>query len=1068
MPEATNLTPSTERATQDELIRKIRENLPEYKYIGNLKDGYHTCIIEDTLLAYLESTGNSSADAKNAIRDLRNAVGQCTSFSNLRQHSEEVYSLLRYGAQVAQVGTTYKTVEFIDWKHPDNNSYQLAEEVTVKANGAEHDSRRPDVVLYVNGIALAVIELKKSSVSVSEGIRQNYRNQQDDNIPQFFATIQFAMAGNPSEGLFYGTTCTSEKFYLKWKEPVGSLADNEKQPETFASEAGLLNRSVLQMVEPSRMLEFIHDLVVYDGGVKKVARPNQYFALKAAQPRIKAKDSGIIWHSQGSGKSLTMVWLAQWIRENVENARVVIITDRDELDKQITNGLRNSRLLASGLPDKFYHAESRNDLLTKLNSADPWLITTLIHKFGVSGTSTQTADYKKGNRSPEKVMLEIAENLEANFPNFKAKGNIFVFVDECHRTQGGVMNRAMKKIMGENVMLIGFTGTPLLKRSSKDSAMSSQQNFGRYIHTYRFNEAVEDGVVLDLRYEARDVDQHINNENALDQLFEKTTRRLSSMAKADIQSRWSELQKLYSSRERMERIVADILFDMDMKPALQQGYGNAMLVCDSVYQAYQYWNIFRNNGFKDHCAVVSSYEPTDPNLSEGFTGEKQTEEEKKYKWAKEMMGDMSPEAFEEWAKDQFVNHPASMKLLIVCDKLLTGFDAPSATYLYLDKKVVEHTLFQAICRVNRVNGENKLFGYIVDYRRLFEFIEGAIRDYTTGKTEDNPEGEKLWDPEDIDKIMKDRMTELKKELEDAFEQIAMLTEEVAMPKELEDYCEYFCYPREASEDEQVTYIENRLPLRVNLYNAIKSLERIYADMATDIDLVYTVDEAQSKYEKVRFYEQLRIALMLRSGDSVDLKVYDAEMRALIDRYVSADASEMIDDLSDVSFLNMIQREIDGEGDNKKRCGGERGSAEAIGHNTRARINRSRNSNANLYERLSKRLKKLLEDMRNAKIEYAEFLKQIKKINEELINGGLISDPRLDNMAKKALYDNLGEDADLALEIYDLISVNVSQGFRTNLTFQAVLKRKISKRLEGTEFSAQAIFDIAMAHPEIWT
>lgn len=1067
MSEAATLIASTERATQDELIRKIMENLHEYEYIGNLKEGYHTCLIEDTLRTYLVSAGNSGTDADQAIRELRTAVGQCTSFSSLRQNSEAVYSLLRYGAQIAQIGSTYKTVEFIDWKHPENNSYQLAEEVTVKANGAEHDSRRPDVVLYVNGIALAVIELKKSSVSVAEGIRQNYRNQQDENIPQFFATIQLAMAGNPSEGLFYGTTCTSEKFYLKWKEPVGTLADDEKQPETFATESGLLNRSVLQMVEPSRMLEFIHDLVVYDGGVKKVARPNQYFALKAAQPRIKAKDSGIIWHSQGSGKSLTMVWLAQWIRENVENARVVIITDRDELDKQITNGLRNSRLLAAGLPDKFYHAESRNDLLNKLDSADPWLITTLIHKFGVSGTGSQTEDYKKGKRSPEKVMLEIAENLEANFPNFRAKGNIFVFIDECHRTQGGVMNRAMKKIMGENVMLIGFTGTPLLKKSSKENSMSSQQNFGRYIHTYRFNEAVEDGVVLDLRYEARDVDQHINNENALDQLFEKTTRRLSSMAKADIQARWTELQKLYSSKERMERIVADILYDMDMKPALQQGYGNAMLVCDSIYQAYQYWNIFRNNGFKDHCAVVSSYEPTDPSLGDGFTGERLTEEERKYKWAKEMMGDMSPEAFEEWAKDQFVNHPASMKLLIVCDKLLTGFDAPSATYLYLDKKVVEHTLFQAICRVNRVNGESKLFGYIVDYRKLFEYIEGAIRDYTTGSSEDNPEGGKEWDPKEIEKLMKDRMNELKKELEDAFEQIAMLTEEVKEPKDLEDYCEYFCYPRDASDDEQVTCIENRLPLRVNLYNAIKRLERIYADMATDIDMVYTADEAQAQYEKVRFYEQLRIALMLRSGDSVDLKIYDAEMRALIDRYVSADASEMIDDLSDVSFLNMIQREIDGDGDNKKRCGGERGSAEAIGHNTRARINRARNSNANLYERLSKRLKKLLEDMRNARIEYAEFLMEIKKINEELISGGLINDPRLDNIAKKALYDNLGEDADLALEMYDLISNNAPQGFRSNLAFQAVLKRKIAKRLEGTGFDAQAIFDIAYAHPEIW-
>jgi len=1067
MPDASNHISGTERTTQDELIEKILQFIPQYQYLGNLKEGYHTCIIEDSLQRFLKSKHYGKTDADQAIRELRLAIGKCTSFSNLRQYGEDVYSMLRYGVQIPQISSTYKTVEFIDWANPTQNDFYLAEEVTVKANGIEHDNRRPDIVLYVNGIALAVIELKKSSVSASEGIRQNYRNQQDENIPQFFATVQLAMAGNPSEGLFYGTTCTPEKFYVRWKEPVGTLANDEKQDETFKSENSLLYRSVLQMIEPTRLLEFIHDLIVYDGGVKKAARPNQYFALKASQPRIREKESGIIWHSQGSGKSLTMVWLAQWIRENVENARVVIITDRDELDKQITNGFRNSRLLAKNQPDSFYHAESRNDLLNKLDSADPWLITTLIHKFGVSGTNSQIAEYKKGDRKPETVMMEIAEHLESNFPNFKAKGNIFVFIDECHRTQGGVMNRAMKKIMGENVMLIGFTGTPLLNKTDNDKTMSSQQNFGRYIHTYRFNEAVEDGVVLDLRYEARDVNQHVNNENALDQLFNNATKRLSSMAKAEVKARWAELQKLYSSLERMERIAADILFDMTMKPALQQGYGNALLVCDTVYQAYQYWNIFRNNGFSDHCAVVSSYEPNDPTLANAFTGKKLTEEEKKYKWAKEMMGTRSPKVFEEWAKDQFVNQPASMKLLIVCDKLLTGFDAPSATYLYLDKKVVEHNLFQAICRVNRVNGENKLFGYIIDYRKLFTYIEGAIRDYTTSKCDENPEGKKVWDPKEIEKLMKDRMTELKKELEDSFEQIALLTEEVAEPKDLEDYCEYFCYPRLASDEDQVTYIEKRLPIRINLYNAIKKLERIYANMASDIDLVYSVAEAQAKYEKVSFYEQLRIALMLRSGDSVDIKVYDAEMRSLIDRYVSADASETIDELSDVSFLTLIQDEIDGGNSNQTRCGGQRGSAEAIIHNTRGRINRSRNSNANLYERLSKQLKKLLEDLHNEKIAYADFLKKIKEINEELINGGAVNDPRLDNMAKRALYDNLGDNAELALEMYELITTHASPGFRTIPAFQVKLKRKIDQKLTGTGFDAQAIFEIAKAHPEIW-
>ena len=433
---------SSERETQDLLIERIARSIPEIKYIGKLSDDFNTNLREDVLEAYLTRCGHSKTDAASAIRELRTAIGQCTNFGNLCDASEKVYSLLRYGAKVAQQRGTAKSVHFIDWAHPRSNTFELAEEVKVKTLGTEHESRRPDIVLYVNGIALVVLELKKSSVSVAEGIRQNWRNQQDGEIPQFFTTVQLAMAGNPSEGLFYGTTCTSEKFYLKWKEPVGTLANDERQPATFADEPELLYRSVLQMLEPTRLLEFIHDMIVYDGGIKKAARPNQYFALKAAQPRIRQKDSGIIWHSQGSGKSLTMVWLAQWIRENVENARVVIITDRDELDKQITNGLRNSRVLASGQPDTYYHAESRSDLLTKLNSADPWLITTLLHKFGVSSTGNKE-DYNRGKRSAEKVMEDIADNLDKNFPGFKAKGNIFVFVDECHRTQGGVLNLSL-------------------------------------------------------------------------------------------------------------------------------------------------------------------------------------------------------------------------------------------------------------------------------------------------------------------------------------------------------------------------------------------------------------------------------------------------------------------------------------------------------------------------------------------------------------------------------------------------------------------------------------------------
>lgn len=284
--------------------------------------------------------------------------------------------------------------------------------------------------------------------------------------------------------------------------------------------------------------------------------------------------------------------------------------------------------------------------------------------------------------------------------------------------------------MGDDVMMIGFTGTPLLKEDK--GKLTSRDNFGPWIHTYKFDEAVKDKVILDLRYEARDVEQVLSDAASLDELFEDTTKKLTPKAKEALQKRWAEMPNLFSSRERVNRIVAQILKDFQLIPALREGWGNAILVADSIYQAYRFWSAFQDTALAGKCAVVTSYEGTDPSLEEGYNGELKTEADYKYKTNKKMRGDKSPEEYEEWAKYEFVNHPGSMKLLIVVDKLLTGFDAPSATYLYIDKEMRDHNLFQAICRVNRVNGERKDYGYIVDFKHLFENIEGAIEDYTYG------------------------------------------------------------------------------------------------------------------------------------------------------------------------------------------------------------------------------------------------------------------------------------------------------------------------------------------------
>ena len=348
-------------------------------------------------------------------------------------------------------------------------------------------------------------------------------------IMPFFATVQLIMAGNDTEGLRYGVILTPEKYYLKWKEDI----DVEN----------LLDRQLLQTCQKERFLELIHDFIVYDAGTKKICRHNQYFGVKAAQKRVRESEGGIIWHTQGSGKSMIMVWLTKWIREHIPNARVLIITDRDELDKQIEKVFK-------GVDEQIQRTTSGKDLVEKLNLSSPWLMCSLIHKFG----NKEEADY-------EGFIEDISKYLPRDF---SAKGDIYVYVDECHRTQSGELHKAMKKIL-PNATFIGFTGTPLLKVDKQKSI----EIFGSYIHTYKFDEAVRDNVVLDLRYEARDIDQNITSQDKIDKWFEAKTKGLTEYAKMQLKQKWGTMQTVLSSQSRLEKIVADIMLDMETKDRLE-------------------------------------------------------------------------------------------------------------------------------------------------------------------------------------------------------------------------------------------------------------------------------------------------------------------------------------------------------------------------------------------------------------------------------------------------------------------------------------------------------------------
>ncbi|MBP5227155.1 MAG: HsdR family type I site-specific deoxyribonuclease [Kiritimatiellae bacterium] len=1034
-----------ERAVQNRIVELLRARLG-YDYLGDLSERENPCLDRHMLKTFLVTKQKlSSAQADRAIAELAKRM-VCTGHGDLYNVNKEVYFTLRFPLPIStEPGKPMKQVYFIDWEHPLENIFAVAEEVTVRRQVAANGYRRPDVVIWVNGIALCVIELKKANVSVAEGIRQHYRNQQAGEIPAFFAAAQLLMAGNESEGLKYATTLTPEKYWVKWVELARTRAS------AGSTKGALLDCAMMQMLAKERLLGIIHDGVVFDGGVKKVMRPAQFFVLEAAKPRIRRKESGIIWHSQGSGKSLTMVWLAQWIKEHRPDARVVIITDRDELDRQITNGFKEAG-------ESPYRVTSGADLIATLNESKKWLVTTLIHKFGAGNLAArgkrQDAETRarerrlRGERPVSVYLKELAEKLPSGF---NAKGDIFVFVDECHRTQGGVMNRAMKKIMGPEVMLIGFTGTPLLK--SEKRTLTSCANFGPFIHTYKFDEAVADGVVLDLRYEARDVEQNLAEGATFDALFEHKTQNLAPARKEELKKRWARMQHLFSAKERIQRIVTDICMDMGIKPALREGWGNAMLVCESVYQAYRFWALFNDelSPLKGHCAVVTSYNGEEPGLTDGFTGEQLTEAEYKRKMNLAMRGDKSPEAFEEWAKKEFIDHPATMKLLIVVDKLLTGFDAPPATYLYIDKKMVDHNLFQAICRVNRLNGEKKRYGYIIDYKHLFENIRGAVEDYTSGAFEN-------FDKEDVEGLLKGRLEEGRKALEAALERCDVLSEPVLPPKGLDEYCDYFAARDEAQNPEA------GVRLREDFYQACVAAVRAWSDIAQETDEAgYSADEAAAIKEKVRTYDMLREAIMKRMGDYVDLKLYDAEMRALLDNFVTAKHATKLADLEDFSFLDMIRLDKTGEGsvdpDFEEEVGGERGVAETLVANVRRYIFRKKETNPAEYDKFSERINRLLDDYRKEKIEYGKLLAEIARMARELKDGRAAADPRLDTEAKRNLCDNLGGDVELALKVYEAVEASAKPGFRKNSIRRLKVERAIEDALQGTDFNPLRVYEL---------
>lgn len=927
----------------------------------------------------------SAANIERAMEDLDEPLTD-----GLVRTSEKIYDALLLGKSYPETVGDGKMLSFnlkyIDWDHPENNLYHVTEEYAVESQDKQHNAR-PDIVLFINGIPFAVIECKAPQISVDQAVEQTVRNQQADYIPQLFKYAQIVMATNKN-AVKYATAGTPKKFWNVWKEQNEAFMSRQLVwlfDDRMPTEQ---DKNIISLFSKERVMELMRYFILYDANVKKICRYQQYFAIKEIVKTIGETDergnrqSGVIWHTQGSGKSLTMVMLAKYILMEMTDChpRVVIVTDRKELDGQIAATFAHTRLNPA-------RATSGRHLVELVNSGKADVITSIINKFN--------------------TVERMATKNESR--------DVFILVDESHRSNYGLMATKMRSVF-PNACYIGFTGTPLMKKEK-----NTMSKFGKLIHKYTIKDGVDDGAIVPLIYEGRFVDQNVDEEN-IDLWFEQTTRRLTDAQKEDLAKKWSSIRRLTSTDARIKRIALDI------NTHFTEGYKNtgfkAMLATNYKRDAVRYLECFEQFGDLT-CAVVIS----PPDMRESVDDmDEGTDDKVVAYWNKMMRQYGDADRYEEAMKNKFCD--GEIDILIVCSKLLTGFDAPICQVLYIDKELKEHGLLQAIARTNRLH-EGKDYGLIVDYRGLIEKLDTAMDMYSGAGLEN-------FDSGDLKGAVVDVMSSVGT-LRDSYTRLIELFAPVRNKVDAEAV-EVFLADDKIRED-----FYNLLCAFGKALNLVLNSEQAYAAVPKD--------ELKKYQSTFIFFAKVRRSVKIRYCDAIDNSEYEPLMQNLLDTYLSVAGVRQI--TSPINILNKDDFEKELED-----LGSLRAKADAITSRMTKSISEKYDENPAYYDSFSKRIKDALDQYKEQVITEAEYLAKMRTIMEDYHAGrSSISYPESikNNVHAQAFYGVLSAildddksanvEPEFVAEIADRITKIIAKHSQVDWTNNKTIHDRISQDID---------------------